>query len=150
MAKAVTTGRNAIVIAAVLLVDGLVLWGIAVEGYRAAANLMPAAVAVAVTLLCIPIVWRGRREGREDEPGAGTLVVSGSGLVWLVALAPVVFLLGFRLGLPIYAFVYAVGHGIRLAKATVLAMVVASTIEGLFVYALGVLLPTGWLIDLSM
>lgn len=140
-----TRARNVLVVVVAVLLDGLVVWGIVAEGYRAGANLLPAAVALAMTLLCVPITWPDPTRRRQERSGTRASIVSASGLVWLALLALAVLLLGFRLGLPVYASAYAVFQGIRPARAIILGLIVASAIEGVFVRTLGLPLPTGWI-----
>ena len=139
--------RKIFAVATVALVDVAVIWGILVGGYPLGANVLPALAAATLTFLCVPIVWRGRGHQESSVQSRPRAAVSLSGLVWLAAFLPALYLLGFRLGLPLYALAYTASHNVRPAHSILLALSVALMVELLFVRALGLLLPAGWIID---
>lgn len=142
-----TLARNSFVVATVALVDLAVIWGIFVGGYPLGANVLPALAAATMTLLCIPIVWGGRGYQDRAAKSQPSAAVSLPGVAWMAAFLPVVYLLGFRLGLPLYALTYAASHNVKPAHSILLSLSVSMMVEILFVRALGLLLPSGWILD---
>ena len=112
----------------------------------------PLLIGLVVCLLCVVNLVKG---SRRSEPRSGN-DVSAEGAVaerrlnyrevwptvtWIVSIVPVVFLLGYVIGLPLYVFAYlkARGRGWRLSGALSLGTLAVVYLG--FVKTLGVLIP---------
>ena len=122
-----------------IVIAGLTGWGFTVGEYPLEANVFPALAAAGV-LLFGALAWR------EPSPAHDADAFSVAAMAWLVAVLPVIYLLGFRIGLPVYALVYALARRTHPVAALVLAAVVAAVVELLFVLVLKLPLGPGWLI----
>lgn len=124
----------------VLLVDGLVVWGMTAANYPWAANVFPGLAALAISLFGAFVIARPGSAG-EAEP------ISLEAVLWLMALLPLVYLIGFRIGLPLYALVYALAKRTGPLIALALAAGVALMVEIMFVRILRVPLEQGWIVE---
>lgn len=137
-----TRSRSTILFVAglVLLVDGLVIWGMTAGNYPWAANVFPGLAALAITLFGGFVI---ARPGPTEEAEPIRLEAVG----WLLALLPLLYLVGFRIGLPFYALVYALAKRTGPLVAIALAAGVALLVEIMFVRILRVPLEQGWIIE---
>ncbi|HEX2256644.1 MAG TPA: hypothetical protein VHG92_08095 [Afifellaceae bacterium] len=124
-----------------LVADGLVVWGMTAGGYPWAANVFPGLAALAITAFGLWVIVRPAAGLEEAEP------LSLQGVLWLLALLPVLHLAGFRIGLPLYAFIYALTKRTGILVALALAAGVALLIEIMFVHVLRVPLEEGWIVE---
>jgi hypothetical protein len=136
-----TAATIAFVAGLVLLVDGLVVWGMTVGNYPWAANVFPGLAAVTITAFGLWVIARPDAGLAEAEP------LSLAAVLWLLALLPVLYLAGFRIGLPLYALVYALAKRTGALTALLLAAGVALLIEVMFVRILRVPLDQGWIVE---
>lgn len=125
----------------VLLVDGLLVWGMTAGNYPWAANVFPALAALAITVFGGFVIARRAADATEAEP------ISVEAVLWLLALLPIIYLIGFRIGLPLYALVYAIAKRTGLMVALALTAGVALLIEIMFVRILRVPLEAGWIVE---
>ena len=124
----------------VLLVDGLVVWGMSAGGYPWAANVFPGLAALAITLFGAFVIARpGAAE--EAEP------ISFQAVLWLAALLPLLYLVGFRIALPLYALAYTLAKRTGPLVALAMAAGVALLVEIMFVRLLRVPLEEGWIVE---
>lgn len=122
----------------ILAVLAMVVWGMTIGGYPANANVFPAIAAGGVLVF-------GLLALREPPPEGGAGDVTWSAVLWLVAVLPLVYLLGFRIALPLYAFIFAIARRTSPLVSLLLAVGVAVVVEALFVRVLGLRLSWGWL-----
>lgn len=84
-------------------------------------------------------------ERREVSPPAVKPVAFGA--LWLLGVIPILYLLGYLAGLPLYVFLYLKLHGEGWLMAGGLALLCLAVAYGVFMNALGVPLPVhpiGW------
>ena len=122
-----------------IAVAGLTAWGFTLGDYPIEANVFPALAAAGV-LLFGALAWR------EPLPAHDADAFSLAAMAWLAAVLPVIYLLGFRIGLPVYALIYALARRTHPVAALVLAAMIAAVVELLFVLVLKLPLGPGWLI----
>lgn len=126
-------------IPAALLVDAFVFHhGLAVIGF-------PLAIALVLEGLLVALAWQ-LHAGRGDRRPLGgeaahEQAISPSGALWLAGGVAVVLVMGPRLGLSLFAGVFAWRHGARPWGSVLLAVGCWLAIEALTRYALGVSLP---------
>jgi hypothetical protein len=139
----VTRERSTILFVAglVLLVDGLVIWGLTIGNYPWAANVFPGLAALAITAFGLWVIARPAAGLEEAEP------LSLEAVLWLLALLPLLYLVGFRIGLPLYALIYALAKRTGVLVALLLAAGVALLIEIMFIRILRVPLEQGWIVE---
>jgi Tripartite tricarboxylate transporter TctB family len=136
------TPTAAFTVVTAVAVDLLVLWGLTIGGYPGEANLFPALSAGFLTLMAAIIVLRPPRHAPDpDQP------LHAAAVLWLGGLLAVLVLLGFRIGLPLFAVAYAGTTGARRWQAALLGVAVSATVEILFRRILGTPLDWGWLIE---
>jgi len=133
-----------LLVVCVLAIDAAVVYGMTAGRYPFSASLFPLLSAVSLTVLGLAVLLAGRREPRVEEP-EGEAVWPLASLLWLVAVVPTVMLLGFRIGLPAYALVYARAHRQGWLGSLLLTVLVAAVVEALFVGLLRLPLPRGYL-----
>lgn len=129
-----------IIAATTVAVVGVLLFGIVIGEYPASANVFPALAAAGVLV-------SGLFALREPIPEHPDGEFSWTALLWLLGVLPLIVLLGFRVGLPIYAFAYAFARGTRLPASLGVAAGVFAVVEVLFVRVLALPLSWGWLIE---
>ncbi|WP_060567657.1 tripartite tricarboxylate transporter TctB family protein [Aurantimonas manganoxydans] len=123
----------------ILGVCALVIWGMTIGDYPASANVFPAIAAGGVLLF-------GLMAMRGEPPNDDHAAITWSAILWLLAALPLIYLLGFRIGLPAYGFVYAIARRTGPFVALVVAIGIAAVIEILFVRVLSLSFHWGWLI----
>ena len=100
-----------------------------------------------VCLFCLASLIQGRllapeTEGQgEDEETPLTFREALPTLLWITAILPLVFVLGFSIGLPLYVFAYLKAHGRSWVQSTVMALSVLAIVYLFFVRVLG--MPAG-------
>ena len=112
----------------------------------------PLLVGLVACVLCVGNLVKGLRDSKTvGDPGK--VAESGTGpaprtfrqvlpaMMWVVAVVPVVFLLGYAIGLPLYVFAYLKTHGHGWRLSCVLSLGTLAVVYLGFVKALGVLLP---------
>jgi hypothetical protein len=124
----------------VLLVDGLVVWGIAIGGYPWTANMFPMLAATAITVFGSLVIIRPELP-QDSEP------LSWQAIAWLIAILPLIYLLGFQIALPFYALLYALAKRGGPFTAILLAAGVALLVQIIFVQILAVPLERGWILE---
>ena len=132
-----------LIVGATLLVLGLLAWGLTLGDYPANANVFPGLAAAAMVVF-------GLLALREPPPATDAAGYTWSAAFWLGAALPLIYLLGFRIGLPVYAFAYALARTVRPVPALILAAAIALTIELLFVQILHLPLDRGWLLNVLL
>jgi hypothetical protein len=125
----------------VLLVDGLVVWGMTAGNYPWAANVFPGLAAAAITAFGLWAIARPAAGLEEAQP------LSLEAVLWIVALLPILYVAGFRVGLPLYALIYALAKRTGILVALALTAAVALLIEIMFVRILRVPLEEGWIVE---
>jgi len=128
----------------VLLADALVVWGMTAGNYPWAANVFPGLAAIAITAFGLWVIACPAAGLEEAEP------LSLQAVLWVAALLPLLYLAGFRIGLPLYALVYALAKRTGVLIALALAAGVALLIEVMFVRILRVPLEEGWIVERLM
>jgi len=131
-----------LLVVCLLVVDAAVVYGMTAANYPFSASLFPLLSAVSLTALGLAILWAGRH-GPAAEAEAEAVWPLAS-LLWLVAIVPTVVLLGFRLGLPLYALAYARAHRQGWLGSLLLTALVVAVVEALFVGLLRLPLPRGF------
>ena len=112
----------------------------------------PFLVGIVVCLFCVGKLVAGRR--RSAPPSGNGAAADGAfaerrvsyseawpTVIWIVSIVPVVFLLGYVIGLPLYIFAYLKAHGRGWRLSGVLSLGTLAVVYLGFVKALGVLLP---------
>lgn len=132
---------RALIAATIVAICALVVWGMTIGDYPASANVFPALAAGGVLLFGALALREGPSSGGHDD-------FTWSAVLWLLAVLPLIYLLGFRIGLPLYGFVYALARRTGLVLALVVAIGIAAVIEILFVRVLGLNFQLGWLLTL--
>ena len=112
----------------------------------------PLLVGLVVCLLCVGKLLKGRRRSAPRSgngvPAEGAVAVGRLSysetwptVIWVVSIVPVVFLLGYVIGLPLYVFAYLKAHGQGWRLSVALSLGTLAVVYLGFVKALGVLLP---------
>ncbi|MCQ8783053.1 tripartite tricarboxylate transporter TctB family protein [Mangrovibrevibacter kandeliae] len=127
-----------LIVATALLVVALVVWGMTLGEYPASANVFPAIAAGGVVVFGVLAL-------REPPPQEGTPLTL-TAVLWLLAVLPLIYLLGFRIALPLYGLVYALARQTKPLPALALAIGIAAVVEILFVRVLGLHFDWGWLV----
>ena len=117
--------------------------------YQFKAALFPWLFGSITALLLGVQIWREIAAARKTE----TAKVAGPkeirpfvmGIAWLVGILPMIYLLGFLVGLPIYCFLYFKLHGQKWLRSTVLTLLITAVIYGGFIIGLKVPLYKGLL-----
>jgi hypothetical protein len=131
------------ILASMVCVLVLFIWGVTVGQYPFSANVFPALTSAGVVVFGLLAL----REGATELEG---VAFSWIAVVWLLAVLPLIFLLGFRIGLPLYAFAYALARNTHPLVSLVLAAGIAAMIEILFVHVLALPLGWGWLVEKAL
>lgn len=137
------------------MVTALCLHGWLAEGYGPTVLLPPAGIALVLVLLAALRAWLTLAEGTNDGNGQAALQRrywqelrgSAKGLLWCMAVLPLLLLLGYPLGLALAAAAYARAHGAGWPAALLAGGFAFAVCWGLAGRLLGVpiaLLP-GWL-----
>ena len=112
----------------------------------------PSLVGFVICLFCVGKLVKGRRGSASSSsngvPADGAVAERRLSyhevwptVIWVVSIVPVVFLLGYVIGLPLYVFAYLKAHGQGWRQSVVLSLCTLAVIYLGFVKALGVLLP---------
>ncbi|MGQ0664462.1 MAG: hypothetical protein ACT4P2_12985 [Pseudomonadota bacterium] len=125
-----------------LLVGAFLGLGVLHYGYPWSVLGFPFAVGAFVCLLC---VWRVARAGfgdgpREPAPEPVAAIPLAS-TVWVFAILPAVYALGFVFGPPAYVFLYLKLHGYGWRLSLALSAACLAAIYGVFIMALRIVMP---------
>ena len=112
----------------------------------------PLLVGLVACLLCVGKLVKGRRGAEAGSAigvpaeGAGpemrlSFSQAWPGMMWVLAIVPIVFLLGYVIGLPLYVFAYLKAHGQGWFLSGVLSLGTLAVVYLGFVKLLGVPLP---------
>lgn len=138
----------ALAVGLAIVVDAFVVAGAVWLRYPSQANTFPMIAAAALTILAILLVLNPAASAAGDDAAATATAPPATGadiraFLLMVAVLPALYLAGFRVGLPLYALVYALSFGARPWQAGLTAAVIALAIETLFVRVLTLRLPSG-------
>jgi hypothetical protein len=138
------------------LVIGLTAYGYAL-GYPGEALFFPVLVSVCLLAFTGMRLIEARREARvlatPDHPatvdGEEELEETASAaayvrpFVWIFAIIPALYLLGYQIGLPVYVFIFLMLHRVSLAISLAVSVGTAIFVYVVFSRVLQVLLPAG-------
>ncbi len=134
-----------------LLVMGFILGflglGVYAYEYRSAVLGFPLAVGLVTCLLCLGDLLKGRRRpaaaraGAATAPTPPTLAELGRGTAWVVAVLPLVAVLGYAIGLPLYVLIFLRAHGQGWRLSGLLSLATLAVVYLGFAKLLGVPLP---------
>ena len=127
-----------LILAVIIAILAMVVWGMTLGGYPTSANVFPAIAAGGVLLF-------GLLALREDPPKDDDAPITLSAVLWLVAVLPLIYLFGFRIALPLYAFVFALARRTGPLVSILLALAISAVVEILFVRVLGLRFGWGWI-----
>ncbi len=142
-----TRSALAFLILSTLGVNALVIGGFTIGRYPTNSNIFPAIAGILMLITTLVLVvqnWRSpvvKEKAQDDAPS------QSEPMVWVGLLAIVVFTLGFRLGLPIFALAYSYRNGNTLPRSIGLALGVCLIVEVVFRQILNLPLDWGWLIE---
>ena len=116
----------------------------------------PVLVGAVACLLCLGNLIRSQRDTRNARAAADLATDDASltfrdalpAILWIAAVVPMVFVLGFAIGLPLYVFAYLKAHNRNWIQSTVVALCVLAIVYLFFVRILGMppgLFPAGGL-----
>jgi DMSO reductase anchor subunit len=145
-----------VTIAILIFVLGLLGLGAFHYAYEWSILRFPILVGVVACLLCLANLAQGRRgpetaRSAADHAKADTPLTFRDTLpamIWIAAIVPTVFVLGFAIGLPLYVLVYLKTHKQSWIQSVVISICVLAVVYLFFVRILGMppgLFPAGGL-----
>jgi hypothetical protein len=116
----------------------------------------PVLVGVVACFLCLASLAQGRRgpqtarAATDQTKGDGSLTFREAlpAMLWIVAIVPIVFVLGFAIGLPLYVLVYLKAHDRSWIQSVVVSICILAVVYLIFVRILAMppgLFPAGGL-----